>query len=250
MRIALRPAAGLAALALATLATPTATRADSGRWGWSGGTRGDGHKVTQPREVKPFTAVRLEGSLDVRVTVGPARAVSVTIDENLQSLVVTRVDGDTLVIDTGNISYQGMGRVELSTPDLRAFAIEGSGDVAIDGAGAAKGELKLSVSGSGDLSWRGRAGRLELSIEGSGDVTLDGQADSARIHVDGSGDVKAAPLTAGSAEVAISGSGNVELTMAGGTLRARVDGSGDVIWHGAAQVERADVSGSGSIVRR
>jgi hypothetical protein len=252
LRRALAVAAFPAALAFALLAAPRAARADGWRWRWNEGVRGDGHKVTQPREVAAFSSVRLEGSLDVRVKIGPPRAVSVTIDENLQPLVLTRVEGDTLVVDTRNISYQGEGRVELTTPSLRGFAIEGSGDVTIDGAGAAgpKGDLTLSVSGSGDFDWRGVAARLDVSIEGSGDVKLDGQADEARVSIEGSGDVKGARLTARSAEVHVSGSGDAELTLAGGRLSASVEGSGDVVWHGTAQVDRADVSGSGSVVRR
>ena len=247
MRLAVLPAAALAA----ALAAPAAARADSWHWITSGrAVQGDGKKVTQPRDVPEFKAVRLVGSLDVRVKVGAPRAASVTIDENLQPLVETHVEGDTLVIDTRNLSYRGEGRVDLATPSLRAFAIEGSGDVAVDGSAATRADLQLSVSGSGNLDWRGQAGRLEVAIEGSGDVRLDGRAEALRLRIEGSGDVKAERLTAAAADVGISGSGDAELTLAGGRLVASVEGSGDVVWHGSAQVERADVSGSGSIVRR
>ena len=100
-----RHAPSAALLAVLLLAAPGLALADSSHshWHWGGdAVTGDGHKVSQPREVKPFSAVRLEGSLDVRVTVGPARAVSVLIDENLQPLVETRVEGDTLVIELGS----------------------------------------------------------------------------------------------------------------------------------------------------
>jgi hypothetical protein len=230
----------------AALATPIAASAHG--WTWGTGTSGDGKKVTQQRAVGEFRAVRLEGSLDVRVKVGAPTAVAVTIDENLQPLVETRLDGDTLVIGTtGSMHCSGVSRVELSTPSLRAFAIEGSGDVAIEGG---QGDLKLSVSGSGDLSWRGAAGKLEVEIAGSGDVKLAGSAEEARLEVAGSGDIRARALTAHSAEIGVAGSGDVELTLDGGTLRAEVAGSGDIHWYGKAQVEKASVSGSGEIARR
>ncbi len=240
-RTATLAAAVLSAAALALLAAPSPATA------WGGSTRGDGKKVTQLRQVSEFKRVRLEGSLDVRVKVGPAAAVSVTIDENLQPLVVTRVDGDTLVIDCERISYRGEGRVEITAPVLRGFAIEGSGDVAIDGG---EGDLSLSVAGSGDLSWQGAAGALVVAIAGSGDVRLSGTADSARLGIDGSGDIAAAGLTAKSASAEVSGSGDIEVTLGGGTLEARVNGSGDIHWRGTAQVERVSVNGSGEISRR
>jgi hypothetical protein len=236
----------LAAALLAALIAPTPAAA--GDWLWSfRGTSGDGKKVTQSRQVAEFKAVRLIGSLDVKVAVGPARSVAVTIDENLQPLVETLVEGDTLVIKSKSMSYRGEGRVEISLPSLRAFSIEGSGDVTIDGG---QGDLDLSVEGSGDLAWRGTATRLAVSIEGSGDVKLAGTAEAVRLRVDGSGDIKAGGLAARDAEVDVSGSGDVEVTLTGGSLRAEVNGSGDVVWHGQARVEQSRVSGSGGIAHR
>jgi len=231
----------LAIVALA--ATPASARA----WGWGNATRGDGKKVTQPRQVGEFSKVRLEGSLDATVTVGPARAVSVTIDQNLQPLVQTRLDGDTLVIEAGEISYQGEGRVEISVPALRGFAIRGSGDARIEGG---QGDLSLAISGSGDISWRGDAGKLTAAISGSGDMKLAGTAASVDVSVAGSGDVKASDLRAGSADVSVAGSGDVEVRLTGGALRASVAGSGDVVWYGEGRVERASTAGSGEIVHR
>jgi hypothetical protein len=236
----------LAAAAALCLATGPAAASAHGWWGDS--TSGDGKKVTQPRAVGEFKAVRLEGALDVRLKVGAPTSVAVTIDGNLQPLVETRLDGDTLVVSTkGSMSYHGEGRVELATPSLRAFAIQGSGDAVIEGG---QGDLALTVSGSGDLTWRGAAGALHVEIEGSGDVKLAGTADEARVQVSGSGDVHAKDLTARSASVEVAGSGDVELTLAGGTLKASVAGSGDVHWYGTAQVERASVAGSGEIAHR
>jgi len=231
----------LAALALTVL--PASARA----WGRGEGTRGDGKKVTQPREVGEFSKVRLEGSLDARVTVGPVRAISVTIDQNLQPLVETRVDGDTLVVNAREISWQGDGRIDIAVPALRGLAIRGSGDARIEGG---KGDLSLAISGSGDIDWRGEAGKLVAAVSGSGDMKLAGSAASVEISVAGSGDVRAGDLAAGSADVSVAGSGDVEVRLTGGALRASVAGSGDVVWHGEGRVERATTAGSGEIVHR
>jgi hypothetical protein len=212
-----------------------------------GGTRGDGKKVTEARQVSAFTAIRVEGSIDAAVKVGGAQSVAVTIDQNLQPLITTEVSGGTLVIRTKDASWDGKGIVEISMPALRGFTIEGSSDVTIDGG---QGDLTLQIEGSGDLRWNGVAAKLEASISGSGDLRLSGTADQARISVEGSGDVKAGGLTAKAAEIEVDGSGDVEVTLDGGPLRARVSGSGDVVWHGRAMVELASVSGSGEIVRR
>jgi hypothetical protein len=230
----------------ASFAVALALPSPAAAWSW-GGTRGDGNKVTEPRAIAPFTAVRLEGSLDATVKVGGAQSVAVTIDQNLQKLVTTEVQGGTLVISTRDVSWDGKGVVEITVPALRAFTIEGSADVTIEGG---QGDLKLGIEGSGDLRWSGTAGSLDGSISGSGDLRLAGTAERASLSVAGSGDIRAGGLTVKGASVAVAGSGDVELTLDGGPLSVTIAGSGDVVWHGKAQVEQASVSGSGTIVRR
>jgi hypothetical protein len=229
-------------LAAAVVLLPAAALA----WSW-GGTHGDGKKVTEARQVTPFTSIRVEGGIDAVVKVGGAQAVAVTIDQNLQPLITTEVSGGTLVISTRNASWEGKGIVEITVPALRGLAIEGSSDVSIDGG---QGDLALAIHGSGDLRWNGAATKLDASISGSGDMRLSGTAEQAQISVAGSGDVKADGLTARGAAISVAGSGDVELTLDGGPLSVSVAGSGDVIWHGKAMVEQASVSGSGQIVRR
>jgi hypothetical protein len=237
----MRHAAAVAGLAALAAAGPSLA--------WAGPSSSSGAVVTQGREVGPFTAVRVEGPLDVAVAVGPATSVAVTIDRDLQEAVTTRVEGDTLVVrvEKGDACCRGGGRVDVATPALRAFGLSGSGDARIEGG---TGDLRLAIGGSGDLSWRGQAGRLAATTSGSGDLALRGTADTVEIAVSGSGDVEARELVARSADVSIAGSGDVEVTLAGGTLSAAVAGCGHVVWHGEARVERASVAGSGEIVRR
>jgi uncharacterized protein (AIM24 family) len=238
----------LASVFLLALAAPLTAAADTTiRCGAEVPVAGDGQKVTQVRPTGAFAAVRLEGSLDVEVQVGPPAAVAVTIDENLQPRVETRLDGDTLVITSRSMRYRGEAKVSVATPALRAFDLEGSGRVTIrDGAG----DTTLTLSGSGDLDWKGRAGALAVELAGSGAVRLDGLARALRVELNGSGDVKAARLTATDAEVEINGSGDVELTLDGGALSAEISGSGDVRWGGAVRSERSTVNGSGRISHR
>ena len=86
----------LAAAVLAAACVPSLALAH----GWWCSTSGDGDVVAQARQVAGFDRVRLLAPLDVEVAEGPAHAVEVTIDRNLQPLVETRLEGRTLVIDT------------------------------------------------------------------------------------------------------------------------------------------------------
>lgn len=234
----------LAALVAAALfAVPGAALAHGGF-----GEKGDGNVVTRQREVPAFDRIRLEGSAEVKVKVGEGPGVAVTVDGNLQEIVVAEVKGGTLVVGARKSMRPTKGPlVEVSVPELRRFDLAGSGDVSIEGG---KGDLELRVEGSGDLVWRGEAAALRAEVRGSGDVRLEGQAERLRAEVEGSGDIDASGLAARSAQARVHGSGDVELRLDGGELDATVEGSGDVRWRGKASVERARVAGSGEISRR
>ena len=235
----------LAPFAALALALAAASPASAHPWSEL---RGNGEKTTTVRDVPAFTKVRLANTLSATVKVGSPRKVSVTIDANLQPEVVTRVDGDTLVVESRrDIQFQGQGTVEIAVPALRAVHVDGSGDVRIDGGG---GDLELGIEGSGDLRFSGRAAALRVSVAGSGNVALAGRADRLEVDVEGSGEVRARELTATSAKVDVAGSGDVEVSVAGGTLSAEVAGSGDVTWWGDANVQRTATSGSGAIQHR
>ncbi|MBI5070817.1 MAG: DUF2807 domain-containing protein [Deltaproteobacteria bacterium] len=233
-----------ALLLAAALASPAAARAHEAPLA------GDGAKVTQRREVPAFLRIELRGPLDVRVTEGQAPSVAVTIDHNLQPLVTTEVKGDTLVVDTERgMHFRGPGEVVVTLPELRGLAIEGSGDARVRGAEAGR-DVKLEISGSGDIAWSGQAGKVAVRIEGSGNVALEGKAGELEARVDGSGDVSGKALRVKSARLSINGSGDVSATLDGGDLRAEVNGSGDIVWYGSATTSSLQASGSGTVSHR
>ena len=63
------------------------------------GVDGNGSRSVEDRPERDFTGVNAQGSLDVKVQPGDVFSVVVSIDSNLQSAVVTRVDGATLIVD-------------------------------------------------------------------------------------------------------------------------------------------------------
>ena len=236
-------AGGSAVLAVVLAVLPTPARS----WGWEG-VQGDGTVAVRKRDLPPFRAVRMKGPFDVFVKVGPARSVSVEIDENLQALLVTRVEDDTLVVFAERaLRPSGRAAVEVTVPELRRVELAGSGDVTVEGG---TGAIELAVRGSGDLRWRGEASTLEASVDGSGDVRLEGRAARLRAAVEGSGDIEAGRLEAVDVEASVKGSGDIDLNVAGGKLAATVDGSGDIRWRGKATAESVRVHGSGDVSRR
>lgn len=212
--------------------------------------RGSGVKVEKQRALAAFSKLRIDGPVDVTLTQGSSDQATVTADDNIEPLIETAVEGDTLVVrlkrDAG-FTTRGALNVKVSARSLQAIAIHGSGDLSMD---SFKGEsLGLAVIGSGDAHFGlVEVRELQVNISGSGDVRLAGRAEQQGWSVSGSGDVDARALSGRSAKVNLSGSGDVSLGVTE-QLDAQLSGSGDLSYAGRPQL-RQSVTGSGEIQRR
>ncbi|MET0519698.1 MAG: head GIN domain-containing protein [Burkholderiaceae bacterium] len=212
--------------------------------------RGSGNRVERARSVAPFTRLRLEGPMDVQLAQAASDALRISADDNVEPLIESRVEGDTLVLRLqpgAGFTTRHAPRVQVDSRSLQALAMNGSGDVRIE---RFKGDsLALTLSGSGDL----RIGLLELrelavTLHGSGDIQLAGRADTQSWALHGSGDVDARSLSGRTVKAQLHGSGDLDLGVCE-SLDASLAGSGDLGYAGRPQL-RQSISGSGDIHRR
>ena len=212
---------------------------------------GDAPVTTQTRalDLAAVTTVDLAGSLDVRVTVDPdaAPSLTVTAEPRLLAQIVTEVNGTALRVTTeGSFTTRRPTRVDVTLPALSRAALSGSGGLdvagtcradAVDADLVGSGKLifadveaatfRATLSGSGRLRVAGKAGRLSLKIAGSGDADADGlAAGDARVSISGSGNARVRATE--SADLTIAGSGNVACAGHPKTVKQHVAGSGDV----------------------
>ena len=117
-------------------------------------------------------------------------------------------------------------QVTLTAPNVHSFAINGSGDLAINNYD--QDELNVDVSGSGNVTAKGKARALKLDISGSGDVDAGSLAsDSADADISGSGKASIAPASA--ADLRISGDGEIDLMSHPSKVTSDVSGSGRIV---------------------
>lgn len=241
-----------AALAVALLAPPVT---------WAGERiLGSGPGATEIRQVGPFEAIHLAGSIDLTVRQGEATSVSVTADDNLLAHLETSVEagapggsghpGPRLVVrwrPGSSLSTRGPVRVQVVTPRLVALSSVGSGDARIEAFDTPR--LELTLTGSGGASLHAlKTDLLQIAIAGSGDVRAEGRAQRLKVRVAGSGDVQGEALRADDVNVGVAGSGDVAV-QAWKTLAVSIAGSGDVAYSGDAVV-KASIAGSGTVRRR
>lgn len=205
-------------------------------WNWNIGNHGDQIKGSgvvkeESRAVANFSRLTLAFPAIVTLTQGAAESLTISADDNLLPLIVTRVAGDQLVIEgtgTKGFSSKNEIRIRLTVKSLSAIAIKGSGDVIGDQLKSDK--LDITIAGSGDVKFKSiRADQFRIEIKGSGDVVVDAlESKSVETAILGDGDIKLPSLKATQVKISIRGSGDVSAAGTTDTVNIEITGDGDV----------------------
>jgi hypothetical protein len=170
------------------------------------GEEGSGNLVTETRQVGTFTALDVSGALalDVTVDANADPSVTVTYDDNIVDQVVTRVSGDTLVLEfDGSVNLTGSAPrvIAVTMNELTALNASGATDVEatgivfnleLDSSGASSVDLQnlvvtdieLDVSGASTVDLHA-TGTVSGSVSGASNLNIYGEPTS--VLVDSSG---------------------------------------------------------------
>ncbi len=209
---------------------------------------GSGKVVEDKRTLPAFSKLRLDSAITVNARPGATPGATVKADDNIAPLVMTSVEGDTLVVkvkpNTG-IRTESPLVVTVDFTKLTQADLRGSGDLNVS---ALKGDqFELSLAGSGDVRLdNAELGKLSARLAGSGDIWVKGRCDDAGYNLAGSGDVHAADMNAKRVNVDIAGSGDVRVH-ATESLAVQIAGSGDVAYSGNPPKVTSRVVGSGDL---
>lgn len=213
-------------------------------------TNGSGTLTTETRDVSGFTKIDLRTAANVELTVSDVETVTVTADDNLQSLVTTTVENGWLLIDTPDNQNYRPSRpivVEITIPVLSEITLSGAGDMTASGVDT--DSLIVNLSGAGDINITGlEAASLAANISGAGDLSLTGSVNEQVVTISGAGNYQAFELSSTSAVITVSGAGSASVS-ATGTLDARISGAGNITYSGSPTVTQ-NITGAGSISAR
>jgi hypothetical protein len=216
---------------------------------------GSGRLITETRDVRGFSAIRLDGAFNVVARLAQAESVQVQADDNLIPLIETLVEDrkgvPTLVLRVKRgAGYRTRSPVVVTVDAraLEALTLAGSGDIRASGI---RGEtLTVELGGSGDVTLDDtQVSHLQIRLAGSGDVRGQGRAEKLDVALAGSGDIRLSTLIANAVTVNLAGSGDVDVH-ADQSLSVTLRGSGDVRYRGGATAIQSSVLGSGSVKRR
>jgi hypothetical protein len=213
-----------------------------------------------------FDRVASRGDFDVQVREGTPASIEILAEPGWAERIEVEVSGGELRLSRkkGFDSARGV-LVKVVVPSFRGLSVGGSGKGSAE-SGSAPRDVNLSVSGSGELAWKGVAAALDLAvsgsgelkatgeagpvkaaISGSGEMKLSGKGESLKASVSGSGELDAKEFAVKDANVSIAGSGDVDVRLAGGTLTAQIAGSGNLTWTGEGKLGAVATSGSGRV---
>jgi len=213
--------------------------------------KGSGELKTENREVSSFHNINLKIGADVELVQSENVTVFVIANENLLQHIETRVNNNTLIIETADCNCLDSDdpiTVKIGIPVIKGINVCGSGTVWAKDRIVTE-NLGLNVSGSGDIIFdQVMLDNYSVDIAGSGNVQLKGSpSKSGDINISGSGDVDASKLATSAIAISIAGSGDV-IVKPTAALDVSIAGSGDVHYVGSPVVVKS-ILGSGEVIQ-
>ena len=194
---------------------------------FDGSDRAAGPMTTRDFAWNGGDSLDLNAPADLEYTQGPTTRITVTGPKSLLDKLTIR-DGHIDLDDTCVgvcMNNDGPIKIVMTAPNITKFEANGSQSISI--LDYDQDQLKLQVSGSGDVTAKGKANHAVLDIAGSGDADLGGlTGDDVKVDISGSGDATIAPTK--QADIQVSGSGDVHLMTRPPVVHSQISGSGDV----------------------
>jgi len=173
--------------------------------------RGNGNITKQQRSVSPFNSIEISGGYTIYLKQDSNQSLAVEADDNLQSLIITKVEGSKLIIkNTESIRGSKSLNIYLSVKNIKDISVSGAAD--IKGSGKFKmNELNFEISGSGDVNMDVDLQKLTYECSGAGKLNLTGTAETVDATISGAADINAFDLVAKSFTLSSSGAGKANI---------------------------------------
>jgi hypothetical protein len=216
---------------------------------WGKRVRGNGNITSEERSVGNFKNVEVGGSINVYVSQGATSSVKLQGDENIIKYIEVSQEGDRLIVknkDGYDLEPSGEMKVYVTAPVYNEIETSGASDIIGQGKITNPEDMKLRVSGAGEIKMELDAPRVNAEVSGSGSLHLKGDTKELEFDLSGVGSAHCYDLLAENTKVDISGAGSAEV-FASVKLEAHVSGVGSIHYKGNPPNVKQEVSGAGSI---
>jgi hypothetical protein len=208
---------------------------------------GNGNIVIVDRTVSlPFNSIELTTGLIINLYQADEPRIEIKADSDIEPYIQTEIDNNVLTIQrTHGVRLRPTECIILVyMPNIASLKSSGSGRIIFMDT-IKTDNLKLEITGSGEIEGRIESENLNMRISGSGKIRLSGTSNKAVIGITGSGRIDSENLEIENAEISVSGSGEVRVTV-NNRLEGRISGSGDILYKGNPTIT-FNSSGSGEL---
>lgn len=194
-----------------------------------GKARGSGKIVTEKREVSGFKSVDVGGVFQVEIVAQKEFSVAIEADDNLLEFIQTRVDGETLRIESDKrLKSKSPIKIRISAPKIDNLQVSGA--------------AKVTATNLNSET-------LKIESSGGSKVTAAGQATKLWVESSGGARVNAGELTAVDCHIEGSGGSNVEVNVTG-DLNSDISGGARVTYNGTPANINTNKSGGARVSQK
>lgn len=214
--------------------------------------KGTGYLVVHDRPVEQsFTRVSVQQSITLYLGQGKTEGIMVEADDNIAPYIKTEIKNGQLnvYLDSGVIirSYTAMN-VSVSVPVVT--------DINVAAAGRLEGtspfnvkRLDIVASGAGILKLDVKGSEVDVEVSEAARLELKGSVDRLDLEMSTASTLKGWDLHVKDCEAEISGAAKAEVYVSG-KLDAEISSAGILIYDGNPQVNKRDVTGRGTLIKR
>ena len=135
-----------------------------------GSITGSNNTVTISRELPAFNKIHIEGDLTINIQQDSTQEVAINVNYNLQDIIITNVDNNTLFVSLRNGSYKNTTfELNIQMPFLQEFQMnddtQGKIDFVLD-------QLDIKINNSAQLELIGSSESLNINL--GDDSRIDG----------------------------------------------------------------------------
>jgi hypothetical protein len=199
-----------------------------------------GNLFAQEINLNDFNEISVQDNIKVVITQSTVQ--NYRVEPSGVNLKVTNQSGK---LSIGKEDNKEAATIFINCIKLSVIDVLGAADVSTSNEIKSQ-DLKLVLTGSGDLNVKLKSNNVTVKLSGSGDINLEGTTQNLTTTVAGSGDLRASKLVAENVKVEVAGSGDATVN-ASKSLDASVAGSGDIRYVGNPVTRNVNIVGSGSI---
>jgi len=209
------------------------------------GIRGNGNVVEQKRDIEQFHCIKVNGAFTIYLIQSDNYSLKVVADENLQSVIKSRVKGETLTITTEKSIYKSK-ELKLYIGFKHLESLKANGAIKLKSKHPLRfDELDIEINGASSANLELSAHCLNIDNSGASSIVLKGKADELNVDISGAGSVNALEMITREAKIDISGVGSGKVYVEE-YLRVNISGIGSVKYKGDPQIT-SDISFLGSL---